>query len=285
MTACTVLSLPADAVAEVSARAPGLAAHLEQHRSLRSRQANHRGEADVALSAGHSGEPDLSGTFVDYDASPREYELSLAQTILRVHTRVADLYNQPMDQTEEQLRLAIAELRECQETQLLTNPSFGLLANAAASQRLHTKSGPPTPSDLDELLCRRRKTRFFLAHPRAIAAFGRECSRSGVYPETVDVDGSAVRGWRGVPVLPCPKIPITPSGVTSILAMRTGEKDAGVIGLYQTGLPDEREPGLSVRSRGIDDKGIMSYLISTYYSAAILVPDALGVLDNVEVNR
>ena len=285
MTACTVLSLTADAVAEVSARAPGLAAHLEQHRSLRSRQANHRGEADVALSAGHSGEPELSGTFVDYDASPREYELSLAQTILRVHTRVADLYNQPMDQTEEQLRLAIAELRECQETQLLTNPSFGLLANAAASQRLHTKSGPPTPSDLDELLCRRRKTRFFLAHPRAIAAFGRECSRSGVYPETVDVDGSAVRAWRGVPVLPCPKIPITPHGVTSILAMRTGEKDAGVIGLYQTGLPDEREPGLSVRSRGIDDKGIMSYLISTYYSAAILVPDALGVLDNVEVNR
>jgi CRP-like cAMP-binding protein len=285
MTACTVLSLPADAVAEVSARAPGLAAHLEQHRSLRSRQANHRGEADVALSAGHSGEPDLSGTFVDYDASPREYELSLAQTILRVHTRIADLYSEPMDQTEEQLRLAIAELRECQETQLLTNPSFGLLTNAAASQRLHTKSGPPTPSDLDELLCRRRKTRFFLAHPRAIAAFGRECSRSGVYPETVDVDGSAVRGWRGVPVLPCPKIPITPNGVTSILAMRTGEKDAGVIGLYQTGLPDEREPGLSVRSRGIDDKGIMSYLISTYYSAAILVPDALGVLDNVEVNR
>ena len=110
-------------------------------------------------------------------------------------------------------------------------------------------------------------------------------SRSGVYPETVDVDGSAVRAWRGVPVLPCPKIPITPHGVTSILAMRTGEKDAGVVGLYQTGLPDEREPGLSVRSRGIDDKGIMSYLISTYYSAAILVPDALGILDNVEVNR
>jgi hypothetical protein len=88
-----------------------------------------------------------------------------------------------------------------------------------------------------------------------------------------------------VPILPCPKIPITPHGVTSILAMRTGEQDAGVIGLYQTGLPDEREPGLSVRSRGIDDKGILSYLISTYYSTAILVPDALGILDNVEVHR
>src|ERR1700722_17211642 len=91
MTACTVLSLPADAVAEVAARAPGLAAPLAQAGALLSRQGNHRGEADLALSAGHSGEPELSGTFVDYDASPREYELSLAQTILRVHTRVADL--------------------------------------------------------------------------------------------------------------------------------------------------------------------------------------------------
>jgi hypothetical protein len=285
VTACTVLSLPREVVGAVAARAPGLADHLEQHRSLRSRPANHRGEADIALLTGHSGEPDLPGTFADYDASPREYELSLAQTILRVHTRVADLFNDPMDQAEQQLRLAISELRECQETELLTNPSFGLLANAAASQRLHTRSGPPTPADLDELLCRRRKTRFFLAHPRAIAAFGRECSRRGVYPESVVVEESVVSAWRGVPVLPCPKIPLTAAGVTSILAVRTGEKDEGVIGLRQTGLPDEREPGLNVRLRGIDDKGIMSYLISAYYSAAILVPDALGVLDNVEVGR
>ena len=193
VTACTVLSLPREVVGAVAARAPGLADHLEQYRSLRSRPVNHRGEADIALLAGHSGEPDLPGTFADYDASPREYELSLAQTILRVHTRVADLYSDPMDQAEQQLRLAISELRECQETELLTNPSFGLLANAAASQRLHTRSGPPTPADLDELLCRRRKTRFFLAHPRAIAAFGRECSRRGVYPESVVVEGPGER--------------------------------------------------------------------------------------------
>jgi CRP-like cAMP-binding protein len=284
-TACTVLSLPRRVVTALTARAPSLADHLQRYRSLRSRAANHRGEADIALTAGHAGEPALPGTFADYDASPREYELSLAQTILRVHTRVADLYSEPMDQVEQQLRLAVCELRERQEAELLTSPSFGLLTNVAASQRLHTRSGPPTPADLDELLCRRRKTRFFLAHPRAIAAFGRECSRRGVYPENVVVDGSTVRAWRGVPLLPCPKVPLTSQGVTSILAMRTGEKDAGVIGLHQTGLPDEREPGLSVRLRGIDDKGIMSYLVSAYYSAAILVPDALGVLGNVEVGH
>ena len=67
--------------------------------------------------------------------------------------------------------------------------------------------------------------------------------------------------------------------------MRTGEDNQGVIGLRQTGLPEEYEPGLSVRFMGINEQAIISYLVSAYYSAAILVPDALGVLENVEIGR
>jgi hypothetical protein len=67
--------------------------------------------------------------------------------------------------------------------------------------------------------------------------------------------------------------------------MRVGEEDQGVVGLYQEGIPDEYQPSLSVRFMGIDDKGIISYLVSTYFSAAILIPDALGVLENVEIDR
>ena len=33
----------------------------------------------------------------------------------------------------------------------------------------------------------------------------------------------------------------------------------------------------------IDEKAIISYLVSAYYSVAVLVPDALGILDNVEI--
>jgi len=179
----------------------------------------------------------------------------------------------------------VEALRERQEHELVNNADFGLLHNADLSQRIHTRTGPPTPDDMDELLCRRRKTRLFLAHPRAIAAFGRECSKRGLYPQPVDVGGRAVHTWRGVPVLPCAKIPVTGSGTTAILAMRTGEDDAGVIGLRRTGLEDEHEPGLNVRFRGIDAKGILTYLVSAYYSAAVLVPDALGVLENVEIAR
>jgi hypothetical protein len=285
VTPCTVLSMSRRAFEELTAQSSELREHLDGLRNRPDRPQDEHGEAEIAVAAGHAGEPELPGTFVDYEACPREYELSVAQTVLRVHSRVADLYNEPMSQVEQQLRLTVEALRERQESELVNNAGFGLLHNADLSQRIHTRTGPPTPDDMDELLCRRRKTRFFLAHPRAIAAFGRECGKRGLYPQTTDVDGRQVHAWRGVPVLPCAKIPVTESGTTAILAMRTGEDDAGVIGLRRTGLEDEREPGLNVRFRGIDAKGILTYLVSAYYSAAVLVPDALGILENVEIAR
>jgi CRP-like cAMP-binding protein len=285
VTRCTVLSLPEQAFRELVNQSEALQAQVDQFRDrLRQPQDKH-GQAAIAMSAGHVGETPLPGTFVDYDLAPREYELSLAQTVLRVHTRVADLYNEPMNQTEQQLRLTIEALRERQEHELINNRDFGLLHNADLKQRIFTRSGPPTPDDLDELLSLRKKSKFFLAHPRTIAAFGRECNRRGIYPQSVEVNGQRVFGWRGVPVLPCNKIPITSSRTSSILALRTGEENEGVVGLYQTGIPDEYQPSLSVRFMGINEKAIMSYLVSVYYSVAVLVPDALGILEEVEIGR
>jgi len=246
---------------------------------------NAHGERAIEVASGHAGEPDLPGTFADYELKPREYELQVAQTVLQVHSRVADLFNDPMNQVEHQLRLTIEALRERQEHELINNPAIGLLHNVDISQRLNTRAGPPAPDDMDALLARRRKTRFYLAHPRAIAAFGRECTRRRVYPETTLAEGKTVHSWRGVPLLPCDKIPVTAHNTTSILALRTGERDHGVIGLHQTGIPDEYEPGLSVRFTGIDAQAIISYLVSAYYSAAVLVPDALGILENVEIGH
>jgi hypothetical protein len=94
-----------------------------------------------------------------------------------------------------------------------------------------------------------------------------------------------MQAWRGVPILPCNKIPVTAAGTSSILVLRTGEEDQGVVGLFQTGIPDEYQPGLSVRFMGVDEKAVISYLVSAYYSAAVLVPDALGILEHVEISR
>ncbi|MFD4112858.1 family 2B encapsulin nanocompartment shell protein [Streptomyces niveus] len=284
-TGGTLLTLSrADFVAVLSS-APVLQSHIRQFSALPQQRQNRHGEAEIAMSAGHTGEAALPGAFVDYELKPREYELSVAQTVLRIHTRVADLYNGPMNQTEEQLRLTVEALRERQEYELVNNREFGLLHNADFKQRIQPHSGPPTPDDLDELLCRRRGTKVFLAHPKTIAAIGRELNSRGLYPDHVDLGGQQVPAWRGVPILPCGKIPITKEKTSSIIAMRTGEENQGVVGLRQTGLPDEYEPGLSVRFMGISEQAIMSYLVSTYYSAAVLVPDALGVLENVQIAR
>jgi Type 2A encapsulin shell protein SrpI-like/Cyclic nucleotide-binding domain len=283
LTPCTVLTLPRRSFTEALDSSDELRAHVTRYLAGPRRPQNKKGEADIAVASGHRGEPRLPGTFVDYEAQPREYPLTVAQTVLRVHTRVADLYNGPMDQTEQQLRLTIHALREQQEDDLVNNREFGLLPNADLKYRVHTRSGPPTPNDMDNLLCMRRKTKLFLAHPRAIAAFGRECNSRGLYPGSMDIDGKHVPVWRNVPILPCDKIPISAGNTTSILAMRTGEEHHGVVGLHRTGIPDEYEPGLSVRLTGVDDRAVISYLVSAYYSAAVLVPDALGVLENVEI--
>ncbi|MFE9583011.1 family 2B encapsulin nanocompartment shell protein [Nocardia sp. NPDC006044] len=285
VTRTTLLVLPRQALHDVLGNSPRLREQLSRMAEAPARPQNTKGEAAIEIASGHAGEPLLTGTFVDYDAAPREYELSLAQSVLRVHTRVADLFNDPMDQVEQQLRLTVEALYERREHDLVNNPDFGLLHNCDLKQRISTESGPPTPDDMDELLSMRRSTKLFLAHPKAIAAFGRECSKRALYPDPVDVDGHRVPAWRGVPIFPCGKLGVSPTQTTTILAMRTGEKDQGVIGLHQTGLPDEYEPSLNVRFKGIDDQSIISYLVSCYYSAAVLVPDALGALDNVLVAR
>jgi hypothetical protein len=285
VTACTLMVLTRDAFEAVAAQSDGLRAQVEAFRTGRQAPQDRHGQALVELAAGHQGEPVLPGTFVDYELAPREYELGVAQTILRVHSRVADLFNEPMNQVEHQLRLTIEELRERQEHEMVNNPEFGLLHNIAYEQRIQTHSGPPTPDDLDELITRRRSTRFMFAHPRTIAAIGREWNRRGIYPVAADVNGSAMPAWRGVPILPCNKIPVADDQTSSVIAMRIGADDQGVVGLHQAGIPDELEPSLNVRFMGINEKAVMSYLVSVYFSAAVLVPDALGVLENVEISR
>ncbi|QPP10011.1 cyclic nucleotide-binding domain-containing protein [Streptomyces bathyalis] len=286
LTSGTVLTLARESFEEIAGRSESLRAQTAAAASALPGQRTPDGESAVELASGHVGEAALPGTFVDYELSPREYELSVAQTVLRVHSRVADLYNHPMNQVEEQLRLTIEALRERQEHEMVNNRDFGLLHNAGLGQRIHTRTGPPTPDDFDELLATVwKEPSVILANPKAIAAFGRECSRRGIQPDSTDVEGHRLPAWRGVPVLPCNKIPVSQEGTTSVMVMRTGQENQGVVGLHQTGIPDEYQPGVSVRFMGIDEKALISYLVSAYYSAAVLVPDALGILEDVEIGH
>jgi hypothetical protein len=283
VTACTVLLLPQQVLEDLIKQHAGLQAHVAAFKESLKKPQDKHGQAAIGMAAGHGGEPVLPGGFVDYELAPREYELSVAQTVLKIHTRVSDLFNNPMIQVQEQLRLTIEALRERQEHEMINNRDFGLLHNADLKQRIHPRSGPPTPDDMDNLLSRRRKTQLFLAHPRTIAAFNRECSRRRIYPTGVEVMGTKALAWRSVPVLPCDKLPISEAGTSSILALRMGLENQGVIGLHHAGIPDEVEPSLSVRRMDINEQAITSYLVSAYFSAAVLIPDALGILEDVQI--
>jgi len=222
--------------------------------------------------------------FSDYEGNPREYVLTSVTSTIEVDTRVSDLFRSPMEQVKEQLTLSIDKLKERQESEVLRNKSYGLLNNVDPDMVVRTRKGPPTPDDLDELISTVwKEPAFFVAHPRAVAAFGRECTRRGVPPATVNLFGSAFLTWRGLPIIPSDKIPVE-NNKSSILLLRTGERKRGVVGLFQPGLPGEVSPSLTVRLMGINQRGAAQYLITLYCSVAVLTHDALGVLEDVTLD-
>jgi hypothetical protein len=293
-TPCILLTLSRKDLDAVLAEQPNLSEAfrkaIAEHQELRS-TVNRYGERNIDLVSGFAENVEIPETFVDYSAAPREYSLSAVQTVVRVHTRVSDLYNNPYNQLEEQMRLTIEGIKERQEWDIVNSKKFGLTNSVDPAMRISTRYGSPTPDDLDELLALVwKKPAFFLAHPKAIAAFERECTWRGVPPVTINLFGAPMIAWRGVPLVPCDKLEMKSRyqsnqwfGTTSILLLRVGEADQGVVGLHQAGIPGEILPSLSARLMGLDSLGVASYLLTLYFSCAVLTDDALGVLENVEV--
>ncbi|MBX3420917.1 MAG: cyclic nucleotide-binding domain-containing protein [Pirellulaceae bacterium] len=294
ITPCVLLTLSRKDLDLLLSENPNMVAEFQkaiaEHQELRS-TVNRYGERNIDLVSGFAENVEIPETFVDYTPTPREYTLSSVQTVVRVHTRVSDLFNGPYNQLEEQIRLTIEGIKERQEWELINSKKFGLLHSVDPAMRISPRYGAPTPDDLDGLLALVwKKPAFFLAHPLAIAAFLRECTWRGVPPVTVSVFGFPVISWRGIPIIPCDKLEVTnryqsrqSSGTTNILLVRVGEEDQGVVGLHQAGIEGEVAPSLSARLMGLDSLGVSSYLLTLYFSTAVLTDDAVGVLENVEV--
>jgi CRP-like cAMP-binding protein len=117
---------------------------IDEHLELRS-TVNRYGERNIDLVSGFAENVEIPETFVDYAANPREYSLSAIQTVVRVHTRVSDLYNGPYDQLEEQMRLTIEGIKERQEWELINSQKFGLLHSVDPAMRISTRYGAPHP--------------------------------------------------------------------------------------------------------------------------------------------
>ena len=98
-----------------------------------------------------------------------------------------------------------------------------------------------------------------MAHPRAIAAFGREATRRGVPPVVVHLFGAPFITWRGVPLVPSDKLPIdidpvTGAQTTSILLLRVGADGIGDV--ESNDLDPGGEDGIGERHAfAVDDIG------------------------------
>lgn len=243
------------------------------------------GEPTVDVITVDTGEIKLPTTFVDYEEHPHEYHLNSIQTVLQTHTRVTDLYSNAIDQLREQVRLTVEAVKEREEWELINHAEVGLLNIVSPEQTITSRAGTATPDDLDELLTLVwKKPAFFLANPKAVAAFGRECTRRGVPPPTITLFGSPFITWRGLPLIPSNKVPIDANGKTSFLLVRVGESQRGIVGLQKAGVTGEIEPGLSVRYMGTNEFSIASHLVTRYFSLAKLGEDSIARLDNVAID-
>ena len=130
ITPCVLLTLSRKDLDAVLTEIPNLSDDFKkavaEHLELRS-TVNRYGERNIDLVSGFAENVEIPETFVDYSANPREYSLSAVQTVVRVHTRVSDLYNGPYDQLEEQMRLTIEGIKERQEWEIVNSKKFGLI--------------------------------------------------------------------------------------------------------------------------------------------------------------
>jgi hypothetical protein len=285
VTACTVLALPRQDVDQVAERSETLREHLAQLRAIPEQRTNKYGEKEIDLAAGHTGEPDIPHTFVDYDAKPAR-----VRTERRPDRAAHPLARgRPLQPADEPDRAAVAAhgrgvegapgARAHQQPRVRAAQQLRVRPAAPAPRR---RARPGRPGRTAQQAARhqaaaRPPARDLRVRPRAQQARARPGDprhRRQPHPDLA----------RGAD-LPVQQDPGQRPRTTSIIAMRTGEADQGVIGLQQAGIPDEIEPSLSVRFMGINEQAIIKYLVTAYYSAAVLVPDALGVLENVEIGR
>jgi len=238
-----------------------------------------RVETDLLVQCGQIEGNEIPDSFAVYEGNPQEYALSVVEVALKIHSRVMDVYNDPYDQLQEQVTVALEELKETQECEVINNSSFGLLNSVGKEMSLATESGPPTPNDLDNLIALVwNKPAFFVANPKTIARFGHECTKRGVCIGAVEMLGSPFQTWRGIPIIPSDKMDIDNEGNTSMLLMRVGAENQGVVGLHHAGIKNEVIPSVSMRLSNIDNKSIATYILSLYHSVAVHTQSALGVL-------
>lgn len=271
-------------------------------------------EVEMPLISGHIGEPLIPQTYANYVERPKQIHLSLVQVVIGLHTRINDLYNScAHNQLGDQLKVAIENIEERVELEIINNKQFGLLA--AADPDLVIQSGDENILDeLDQMLSLVWKNpSFFVAHPKIILKLSKAATALSLSLQIVNFQGHNCISWRGVPILPSSKMPVSEGGsrplvqesdrggqeggsagqgskaeYSDVILLRTGLDNQGVVGLHKLDVYSDIVvsngiKSLAIKEMGINQHSIENYLLTKYFSVAILVPDALAVLKNVRL--
>src|SRR5690242_20753172 len=97
-------------------------------------------DGPFAVECSPDDDTDRKVALVDYEKKPREYVLSTVTNTIEVHTRISDLFRSPMDQTKEQLTVAVERLKEKQEDEHINNGNYSLLNSVHDSMRLKPRA-------------------------------------------------------------------------------------------------------------------------------------------------
>lgn len=246
--------------------------------------------------AHREGEP-LNTSFAAYREKPREIKLEIIQTVLKIHTRIPELYSETHNQLEQQMMLAAEYIYETKENLIFNHHDFGMLNQCAPSLKSN-KERPLTPDVLDTLLHTIwKRPDFFVMHPVALMVFHKEANRLGITLETCEMLGGIFTMWRGLPILPSNKLYLyyrpgkhketahlhmldRPDGTctTNVVLLRMGEAKQGVVSLFAEGTEGtKRFPLIKIDYMGTDDASIASYLMTMYAGIAVTVPGSLAV--------
>lgn len=250
---------------------------------------------DMKNSFAHGAGSIVNTSFAKYKV--REIRLEILQTVLKVHTRIPELYSDTHNQLEQQMALAAEYLYETKENLLFNHHDFGLM-NQCSPVRKSEKERPITPDVLDSLVQAVWKTpSFFFMHPVALQAFHKETNRLGLSLDTCEMLGGTFSMWRGFPILPSNKLHLTylpghekdnihlhlidrPEGVctTNVILVRMGPEKQGVFSLYAEGTEgSQRFPFIKIDYMNTDNASVASYLMTMYLGLAVPTPTAVAI--------
>ncbi len=237
--------------------------------------------ATFGVSHSHSELQAVQASYARYESTPREIRLEPIQSVVKISTRVPQLYSNNHDQLKLQLALTAEFIYETKENLCFNHPEYGLLNNVHSDMKVRA-SGPPTPDVLDDLLARVwKRPDMFVLHPQALAEFRKQATANSITLDEVRMFGSSFSCFRCVPLVPSNKLGLSSgaggSQVTDVLLMRLGLEKQGVICLCQDGLKaSPMLPYITVEEMRTDDNSVANYLLTTYCAMAVLSPGALA---------